>query len=44
MLARAYRTVHASVGDTVTHLEIERLYGEKQDGFKAYRHMINETS
>ena len=44
MLARAYRTVHASVGDTVTHLEIERLYGEEQDGFKAYRHMINETS
>ena len=52
MLARAYRIVHASVGDTVTKLEIERLYGQLldkdenlyQDGHKAYQHLINETS
>ena len=52
MLARAYRIVHASVGDTVTQLEIERLYGQLldkdenlyQDGHKAYQHLINETS
>ena len=52
MLARAYRIVHASVGDSVTKLEIERLYGQLldkdenlyQDGHKAYQHLINETS
>ena len=44
MLARAYRIVHASVGDTVTRLEIERLYGKEQDGHKAYQHLIDETS
>jgi len=31
MLARAYRIVHASVGDTVTKLEIERLFGQLLD-------------
>jgi hypothetical protein len=31
MLARAYRIVHASVGDSVTKLEIERLFGQVLD-------------
>ena len=56
MLARAYRIVHASVGDTVTKLEIERLFGQLldasegenakpyQDGRQAYQHLINATS
>ena len=56
MLARAYRIVHASVGDTVTKLEIERLFGQLldasegenakpyQDGRQAYQHLIHATS
>ena len=44
MLARAYRIVHASVDETVTQLEIERLYVQLldkdenpyQNGHKAY--------
>ena len=55
MLARAYRIVHASVGDSVTKLEIERLFGQVidkskgndaepyPDGHQAYQHLINET-
>ena len=56
MLARAYRIVHASVGEHVTKMEIERLFGQVKDesegdnaipypdGHQAYQHLINETS
>ena len=56
MLARAYRIVHASVGDSVTKLEIERLFGQVldesegedaipyPDGHQAYQHLINDET